>query len=320
MHSIGSLHLWLGFCAIIVALILVDLFLLGGRRSHAVSVKEALAWSAFWVTLALLFNAWLWWYADGLFGEAVARQKAVEFFTGYLIEKSLSVDNIFVFLLIFSFFKIPKIYQRRVLIYGVISAIVLRGIMIGIGAWLVAKAHWILYVFGAFLVITGIKMLIFSHKESTSLADNILLKWLQKRLPVTPVLHGESFFVKLNGMRYVTPLLFVLILIEFSDVIFAVDSVPAIFAVTQDPFIVFTSNIFAIMGLRALYFLLADMVERFTYLKYGLALILILIGSKMLIKPWYELSTWLALCLVACILIASVALSLALTKKQAQEP
>jgi tellurite resistance protein TerC len=260
--SFATPAMWGGFIVFVLLMLAVDMFLLGGRHAHKVSVKEALGWSLLWVALSFAFAGLMWWYLDGSAGRAVANTKALEFITGYLIEKSLSVDNIFVFLMIFSYFAVPAEYQRRVLLYGVLGAIVLRAIMILLGAWLVAEFHWILYVFGLFLLVTGFKMLVFADKEP-NLESNPALKWMRKHLRITPDYHAEKFTVMINGVRWFTPMFLVLVLIETSDVIFAVDSIPAIFAITTDPFIVFTSNIFAIMGLRALYFLLADMASRF---------------------------------------------------------
>lgn len=306
--------MWAGFILFVIAMLAVDMFALGGRHAHKVSVKEALGWSLVWVALSFLFAGLMWWYLDGSAGRAVANTKSLEFITGYLIEKSLSVDNIFVFLMIFSYFAVPAEYQRRVLLYGVLGAIILRATMILLGAWLVTQFHWVLYLFGLFLVITGFKMLVFADKEP-SLENNPALKWMRSRLRVTPDYHAEKFTVMINGVRWFTPMFLVLILIETSDVIFAVDSIPAIFAITTDPFIVFTSNIFAIMGLRALYFLLADMADRFHLLKYGLALVLVFVGAKMLVAYWYKVPIGLALGVVGLILLASVLASLAATRK-----
>jgi tellurite resistance protein TerC len=304
---------WAGFIAFVVAMLALDLFVLGGRSAHKVSAREALTWSAVWVSLSLGFCGLLWGWLDGTAGREVANAKALEFLTGYLIELSLSVDNIFVFIMIFSYFAVPAEYQRRVLIYGVLGAIVMRALMILGGAWLVQQFHWVLYLFGAFLLITGVKMLIFAEAES-DLAANPVLKWMRGHLRITDDYHGEHFAVVKDGARWFTPLFLVLVLIETSDVIFAVDSIPAIFAVTTDPFIVFTSNIFAIMGLRSLYFLLADLHGRFHLLKYGLALVLVFVGVKMLIADVYKVPIGLALGIVAVILLSSVAASLAATR------
>lgn len=313
IESVGNGWMWAGFIVFVLAMLAVDIFALGGKNAHRVSVKEALGWSIVWVSLALLFNAGLWWYLDVNVGREVANTKALEFLSGYLIEKSLSVDNIFVFLMVFSYFAVPPEYQRRVLLYGILGALVMRAIMILLGVWLVTQFSWVLYVFGAFLVITGVKMLIFADHEP-DLEKNPILRWLRGHLRITKDYEGERFFTIRNGVRYVTPLFLVLILIEATDLVFAVDSIPAIFAITTDPFIVFTSNIFAIMGLRALYFLLADMADRFHLLKYGLAVVLMFIGGKMLAAPWFHLPIQWSLGIVAGILLISVAASLALTQ------
>ncbi len=314
LTSIVTPIFWAGFVAFVLAMLALDLFVLGGRKAHAVSVREALGWSAAWATLALAFCGLLWFWLDGVAGREVANAKALEFLTGYLIEMSLSVDNIFVFIMIFAFFAVPAEYQRRVLVYGVLGAIVMRAGMILGGAWLVHQFHWVLYLFGAFLVITGFKMLIFAEAES-DLGRNPVLNWMRRHLRITDVYHGERFAVRIDGVRWFTPLFMVLVLIETSDVIFAVDSIPAIFAVTADPFIVFTSNIFAIMGLRSLYFLLADLNGRFHLLKYGLALVLVFVGTKMLVAGFYPVPIGLALGIVALILMSSVAASLYATRK-----
>jgi len=310
--SIGTPAMWTGFVAFVLAMLMVDLFLLGGRRAHRVSVKEALGWSLAWVSLALAFNALLWWHLAGTLGRELADTRALEFLTGYLIEKSLSVDNIFVFLMIFSFFGVPAEFQRRVLLYGVLAAIVLRATMILGGTYLVARFHWLLYVFGLILVVTGLRMLIFAEKPA-DLEKNPALIWMRRHLRVTAGYQGERFTVVQDGVRWFTPLFLVLVLIEISDVIFAVDSIPAIFAITTDPFIVFTSNIFAILGLRALYFLLADMATRFRLLKYDMALVLVFVGAKMLAAEFYKVPIGLALGVVAIIIGSSVVASLTAT-------
>ncbi len=313
--SIGTPALWIGFIVFVVAMLALDLFVLGGKKAHKVSAKEAIAWSIAWVGLALAFNALLWWWLDGSAGREVANAKSLEFFTGYLIEKSLSVDNIFVFLMIFSYFSVPPEYQRRVLLYGVLGAIVLRAVMILAGSVLVTKFHWVLYLFGLFLVITGFKMLIFADKAA-DLEKNPVLRWMRGHLRITSEFHGEKFTVVKEGVRWFTPMFLVLVLVEVSDLIFAVDSIPAIFAITTDPFIVFTSNIFAIMGLRAMFFLLADIADRFHLLKYGLAMALILVGVKMLIADFYKVPVGLALGVVGLIIATSIAASLFATRKQ----
>ena len=309
MELLGTWWMWSGFAAIVILLLLVDLLLVGGGKQHKVSLKEAAVWSLIWIGVALLFNGAIWWYLDANAGRELANQKAMEFFTGYLIEKALAVDNVFVWLMLFGYFAIPGELQRRVLLYGVLGAIVMRTGMIFGGSWLISQFHWVLYLFGAFLVLTGAKMLWMADQDP-DLATNPLLRWLRGHLRVTDGLHGEKFFVWQQGVRYVTPLFLVLILVEISDVIFAVDSIPAIFAITTDPFIVLTSNIFAIMGLRAMYFLLADFADRFVLLKYGLAVILLFIGAKMLLIDWIHIPIGLSLGVVALILIVSMLLSL----------
>ena len=312
---IGEPWMWAAFVGFVLAMLAVDLFLVGGNKAHKVGFKEAAAWSVVWVSLAMLFNLGLWWYLKGAYGGAVADAKAMEFLTGYLIEKALAVDNIFVFLMIFGFFAVPAEYQRRVLIYGVVGAILMRAAMILAGAWLVQEFHWVLYVFGAFLVVTGVKMLMFAEAEP-DLGRNPLLNWVKRHLRLTPDYRGEKFWVLENGVRTFTPLFLVLVMIELSDVIFAVDSIPAIFAITTDPFIVFTSNIFAILGLRAMYFMLAGMADRFHLLKYGLAMVLVFVGAKMLIVDFYKIPVGLSLGIVGLIIATFMFASLWATRKQ----
>ena len=313
IESFATAPMWAAFIAFVLAMLALDLFVFGGNKAHKVSVREAATWSLVWVSLALLFNAGLWWYLSGTAGPEIADRKALEFLTGYLIEKSLSVDNVFVFLLIFSSFHVAAEYQRRVLIYGVLGAILLRAVMILAGAWLVREFNWVLYIFGIFLVITGLRMLVMAEKKP-DLEKNLVLKFARRHLRISDGHHGEKFTVMKDGVRYFTPLFLVLILIEASDLVFAVDSIPAIFAVTTDPFIVFTSNIFAIMGLRALYFLMADVADRFHLLKYGLAMVLTFIGAKMLIAPWYHVPVAASLAIVAVLIGASVIASLIATR------
>jgi tellurite resistance protein TerC len=311
---IGEPWMWGAFIAFVIVMLLLDLFVFGGSKAHKVSVKEAAAWSVLWVALALAFNGLLFWYLKDTVGVEIAEQKSLEFLTGYVIEKSLSVDNVFVFLLIFTAFSVPAEYQRRVLLYGVLGAIVMRAIMIMAGAWVVREFSWVLYLFGAFLVITGIRMMR-AVDETPDLEQNPVLRFARRHLKVTDGYRGEKFWVMENGVRVFTPLFLVLIMIEATDLVFAVDSIPAIFAITTDPFIVFTSNIFAIMGLRALYFLLADMASRFHLLKYGLAMVLTFVGTKMLIAPWYHMPVQVSLAIVVTTLAASVAASLLSTRK-----
>ncbi|MBK6908094.1 MAG: TerC family protein [Rhodocyclaceae bacterium] len=313
MDTFATGPMWAGFIVFVLTMLALDLFVFGGGKAHRVHVKEAATWVGVWVSLALAFAGLLWWYLNGTQGAEVARTKTLEFLAGYLIEQSLSVDNMFVFVMIFTYFAVPPELQRRVLLYGVIGAIVMRAGMILAGVWLVAQFAWVLYVFGAFLVITGIKMLIFAESEP-DLDKNPLLRWLRGHLRITPEFHGERFFVKQNGLLWATPMFLVLMLIEVSDLVFAVDSIPAIFAVTTDPFIVFTSNIFAIMGLRALYFLLADMADRFHLLKYGLAIVLVFIGGKMLAMPWFHMPIQWSLSIVGSIILLSVMVSMWMTR------
>ncbi len=265
----------------------------------------AAGWSILWVTLSLLFNAAFWWYLVQTEGRAVADPQALAFLTGYLIEKALAVDNVFVWLMLFSYFAVPPALQRRVLVYGVLGAIVLRTIMIFAGSWLISQFEWLLYVFGAFLLFTGVKMAL-AKEDDSGIGDKPLVRWIRNHLRMTDKIEGERFFTRKNGVIYATPLLLVLILVELSDVIFAVDSIPAIFAVTTDPFIVLTSNLFAILGLRAMYFLLAGVAERFSMLKYGLSVILVFIGIKMLIVDFFHIPISISLGVVGGILVLTL--------------
>lgn len=317
--AIGTPFFYGVFAVVVIIMIAIDMLALKKNGSHKVSIKEALSWSLVWVAVSCAFAGWLYWYLNTHpdYGHAIAVEKTMEFFTGYVLEKSLAVDNIFVFLMIFAAFKVPPQYQHRVLLYGVFGAIILRTIMIVIGAALVARFEWILYVFGAFLLFTGIKMLIPSKgDEEDSITESFWFKWLSKHIRVSQNYDGEKFFTIENGKRIATPLLLVVIVIELSDVIFAVDSIPAVFAVTTDPFIVLTSNIFAILGLRAMYFLLADMADRFTYLQYGLAGVLCFIGIKMLLLYFnIHIPIALSLGVVFSALIASILVSLRVPPK-----
>ncbi|MBJ3815358.1 TerC family protein [Shimwellia pseudoproteus] len=301
MHSIGTPLMWGTFAAIVAVMLAIDLLIQGRRGVHAMSMKQAAGWSMVWVTLSLLFAAGLWWHLTGTAGPQVAKTQALAFLTGYIIEKALAVDNVFVWLMLFSYFSVPVALQRRVLVYGVLGAIVLRTIMIFTGSWLITQFDWILYIFGAFLLFTGVKMA-FAKEDDADLGDKPLVRWLRGHLRMTDNIENEHFFVRKNGLLYATPLMLVLIMVELSDVIFAVDSIPAIFAVTTDPFIVLTSNLFAILGLRAMYFLLAGVAERFSMLKYGLAVILVFIGAKMLIVDLYHIPVPVSLGVVAGIL------------------
>ena len=313
MESIGTWYWYTGFAVFVIVAIVVDLLVLESKGAKKVSFREALNWSIVWVVLSFIFNALLWWYLDDKFGREMANIKATEFFTGYLIEKTLAVDNIFVFLMLFTFFGVQPQYQRRVLILGVILAIVLRAIMILIGAWLIAKFHWILYVFGAILLITGVKMLLMAEADP-DIKKNPILRFMRRHIRITSEYHGEKFFIIKDGKRWFTPLFAVMVMIGITDVIFAVDSIPAIFAITLDPFIVLTSNVFAILGLRAMYFMLADMADRFHLLKYGLAFILVFIGIKMLLLDVYKIPIGFALSVVGIVLAISIFGSLWVTR------
>ncbi len=308
MHSVGTPMLWGGFAVVVLIMLAIDLFLQGRRGEHGMSVKQAAVWSLVWVSLSLLFCAAFWWYLASTEGRAVADPQALAFLTGYLIEKALAVDNVFVWLMLFSYFAVPAALQRRVLVYGVLGAIILRTIMIFAGSWLITQFEWLLYVFGAFLLFTGVKMAL-AKEDDTGIGDKPLVKWIRGHLRMTDKIESEHFFVRKNGLLFATPLLLVLILVELSDVIFAVDSIPAIFAVTTDPFIVLTSNLFAILGLRAMYFLLAGAAERFSMLKYGLSVILVFIGIKMLIVDFYHIPIAISLSVVFGILLVTLVIN-----------
>jgi tellurite resistance protein TerC len=320
--QVGEPWMWGAFVLFVLIALAVDILLLERKGSKAVSFKEALNWSILWIALSFVFNALLFLYlwdkysapeyaakfgAD--FGWLVAWEKSLEFLAGYLIEKSLAVDNIFVFLMIFTFFATPPEFQRRALIYGIIGAIILRAIMILVGVWLIQHFHWILYVFGAFLVYTGYKMWAHADDEP-DLEQNPVLRFLRSKMKITREYAEDKFFVLKDGVKYATPMFVVLIMIGVIDVVFAVDSIPAIFAITLDPFIVLTSNIFAILGLRAMYFLLANMKDKFHLLNYGLSIILVFIGAKMLLLDVYKIPVYVSLGVVITVLAASMILSL----------
>ena len=305
MNTVGTPLLWGGFAVVVAIMLAIDLLLQGRRGSHSMTMKQAAGWSILWVTLSLLFNAAFWWYLVQTQGRAVADPQALAFLTGYLIEKALAVDNVFVWLMLFSYFAVPPALQRRVLVYGVLGAIVLRTIMIFAGSWLISQFDWLLYVFGAFLLFTGVKMAL-AKEDDSGIGDKPLVRWIRSHLRMTDKIESERFFTRKNGVLFATPLLLVLILVELSDVIFAVDSIPAIFAVTTDPFIVLTSNLFAILGLRAMYFLLAGVAERFSMLKYGLSVILVFIGIKMLIVDFYHIPIAISLGVVFGILLVTL--------------
>ncbi|CDF84475.1 TerC family protein [Pseudomonas sp. QL9] len=308
---------WLVFLAIVLVLLVLDLGVLQ-RDHHEIGVRESLLLSAGYFACGLAFGGWVW-YAFGA-------THAMEYYTGFLVEQSLSMDNVFVMAMIFGFFGIPRRYQHQVLFWGILGAIVMRAVMIGLGAALVREFEWVMYIFGAFLLFSGVKMLFAKHEDEPDLANNPVLRFLRKHIRVTPHLHEHHFFVHLpdaNGkvVRFATPLFLALILIELADVVFAVDSVPAIFAITQDPFIVYTSNIFAILGLRALYFSLAAMIHRFVYLKYALALVLVFIGMKIFAHGLIgKVPAALSLGVTFGLLAGGILLSLLKTRKEGEEP
>jgi tellurite resistance protein TerC len=307
--SIGTPLMWALFAAFVLLALLVDFFALSRQGAHRVSMKEAAIWSLIWVAVSFVFVGWLWWHLRETHSAQVAHDKALEFVTGYLVEKALAVDNIFVFLMVFTYFAVPPEFQKRVLMIGILGALVLRAIMILLGAWLIAQFHWILYLFGAFLVFTGIKMW-WAAGQEPDLEANPALKWIRGHMKIAPHYDGERFFTVHGGVRMATPLLIVIVLIGIVDVVFAVDSIPAIFAITTDPFIVLTSNVFAILGLRALYFLLANMHERFHLLSYGLAIVLVFIGTKMLLIDVYKIPVAWSLGVTVTVLTLTMILSL----------
>ncbi len=275
-----------GFLIFVLMMLALDLGVFN-RKTHVVTFKEATIWSIVWVTLALIFNAGFYYYASSKFGAQIGSQFALEFLTGYVLEYSLSIDNIFVFVLVFSYFRIPPEYKHRVLFYGILGALIFRAIFIALGSALM-QFNWIIYIFGAFLIITGIKMF-FSNDEEIEPEKNILIRLFRRFMPVTTEINGKDFFVVKDGIKHATPLFIALLFLEGTDIIFAVDSVPAIFGVTKEPLIVFTSNIFAIMGLRSMYFMLAGIISKFYLLKYGLAVVLVFVGLKMVwLNPMFD--------------------------------
>lgn len=307
---IANHWLWIGFNAFVLFMLALDLGVFH-RKAHVVSFREAIAWTVTWVGLALLFSLGV-----AHFGGS---EKAVEFLTGYVIEYSLSVDNIFVFALLFSYFAVPAQYQHRVLFWGILGALVMRATMIGAGTLLITKFAWIIYVFGAFLILTGIKMIV-KKEEEIHPERNPVVRWFKKLMPVTSGYRGDKFFIIENGVRHATPLFVVLLLVEVSDLIFAVDSIPAIFAVTKDPFIVYTSNVFAILGLRSLYFALAGVMDKFHYLKIGLGVVLSFVGMKMLLgHTEWKIDTHFSLAVIVTILLTSVVASLIWPRRKATE-
>ena len=313
LETVGTPLMWMLFVVFVFVALLIDFFALNRRGAHAVSMREATVWSLIWIAVSFVFVGWLWWYLGGTGGEPAAREvagvKAIEFITGYLIEKALAVDNIFVFLMLFTYFSVPAGLQKRVLMIGILGALVLRAVLILVGTWLIAQFHWVLYLFGAFLVFTGIKMW-WAAGQEPDLESNPALKWVRSHMRIAPHYDGEKFFTVVDGVKMATPLFVVIVFIGIVDVIFAVDSIPAIFAITTDPFIVLTSNVFAVLGLRAMYFLLAGMHERFHLLTYGLAIVLGFIGAKMLLVDLYKIPVAWALVATVSILAVSMALSL----------
>lgn len=311
MQQVAGTGMWLGFSLFLVIALAVDAFVISRyrARSHA-SIRNAVFWTLVWVALALLFNLLLWVYLQRTTDALFANTRALEFFTGYLIEKSLSVDNLFAFYMIFQHFRIPAQYQQRVFTYGIWGAVIMRLIFIMLGVWLLAKFHWLLYIMGVFLFLTGIKMF-FMEDNKKDLAETAVMRLAKYFFRVTPEFDEEKFFIRKNKLLYATPLFIALIFIELSDVMFAFDSIPAIFAITRDPFIIWTSNIFAILGLRALYFVLASMITRFYLLKYGVALILTFIGAKMMLAPWLHIPVTISLIVIATIIVIFSMLSLA---------
>jgi tellurite resistance protein TerC len=297
-----NIWFWVLFNVFVLGLLALDLGVFH-RNDHAVSMKEASIWTVVWISISLLFNLGVYLYAGP--------EPALQFLTGYLIEKSLSVDNIFVFVVLFSYFNVPVIYQHRVLFWGILGALIMRGILIGVGAFLITQFHWVIYIFGAFLIFTGIRMAV-QKDEHVEVESNGVVKLLRRVMPVTTSYHGHDFFVRQAGKLFATPLFVVLLVVETTDLVFALDSIPAIFAVTTDPFLVYTSNVFAILGLRSLYFLLAEVVTKFRFLKIGLSAILVFVGVKMLIEGFYHIPIVASLVVIASILTISIVASLLL--------
>lgn len=308
---------WIGFNLFVLAMLALDLGVFH-RKAHEVKMKEALTWSAVWIGMALLFNLLIYlnWESIVPSSSYNSAQAAMAFFTGYIIEKSLSVDNVFVFIMIFAYFKVPAMYQHKVLFWGIIGALIMRAICIAAGVTLLKQFHWLIYVFGAFLILAGIKMLLQKDKKMDP-EKNPVLRLFRRLVPVTPDYHAAKFFVRIDGRRFATPLFIVLLFIEMTDLIFAVDSIPAILAITQDPFIVYTSNVFAILGLRALYFALAGIMQLFHYLHYGLSAILVFVGGKMVLTDIVgKVPMGISLSVIASILFLSVLASLLFPPKQ----
>ena len=316
MESIGNIWLYLAFFAIVMVMLAIDFLGFKQKEGQTVQVRTAAYWSIAWVSVAMLFGGGLWLYLKQTAGLDVANTKVMEYLAGYLLEKSLAIDNVFVWLMIFAAFAIPPALQRKILLYGVLGAIVLRTIFIFIGAWFVQEFSWILYLFGAFLVYTGFKFLRGQDDEDSNIEDMAILEWLRKHMRITPQLEGSRFFVRKEGLLWATPLFLVLILVEASDVIFAVDSIPAIFAVTSDPFIVLTANLMAILGLRAMFFLLAGAATKMHYLPYGLGIILVFIGFKMLMLDVFHMPIWISLSFIVIVLAITAWLSIRHSRKR----
>jgi len=323
MVTVGTPLLWTFFVGFVIVALAVDFMAMAKQGAHTVSIREATIWSVIWVAVSLVFVSWLWWYLGGTDSDVAVRKlanaKALEFVTGYLVEKALAVDNIFVFLMLFNYFAVPPQFQKRVLMLGIIGALILRAIMILVGAWLINQFHFIMYIFGAFLVFTGVKMWFASGEEETDLSDNPALKWVSRHIRIADRYDGEKFFTVVNGIKMATPLLVVILLIGVVDIIFAVDSIPAIFAITTDPFIVLTSNVFAILGLRAMFFLLASMHDKFHLLSYGLAIVLSFIGVKMLIIDLYKIPIAVSLGFTVLVLAATMILSVKFPPKEKEQ-
>lgn len=315
METIGTLWLYLAFFSIVLVMLFIDFLGFKQKQGQEVKVRTAAYWSIAWVSVATLFGGGLWLYLEQTAGTAIANAKVMEYFAGYLLEKSLAIDNVFVWLMIFAAFAIPPALQRKLLLYGVLGAIVLRTIFIFIGAWFVQEFSWILYIFGAFLVYTGFKFLRGQDEEESNIEDMAILKWLRKHMRITPQLEGDKFFIRKDSLLWATPLFLVLLLVEASDVIFAVDSIPAIFAVTTDPFIVLTANLMAILGLRAMFFLLSGAASKMHYLPYGLGIILVFIGFKMLMLDVFHMPIWISLSFIVLVLTITAILSIRHSKK-----
>lgn len=317
METIGSLWLYLAFFGIVTVMLVIDFLGFKQKQGQEIKLKTAAYWSIAWVSVATLFGGGLWLYLQQTVGVNIANAKVMEYFAGYLLEKSLAIDNVFVWLMIFAAFAIPPALQRKLLLYGVLGAIVLRTIFIFIGAWFVQEFSWVLYIFGAFLVYTGFKFLK-GQEEDPNIEDMAILKWLRKRMRITATMENDKFFVRKDGLIWATPLFLVLILVEASDVIFAVDSIPAIFAVTTDPFIVLTANLMAILGLRAMFFLLSGAASKMHYLPYGLGIILVFIGFKMLMLDVFHMPIWISLSFIMTVLAITAWLSIRHSKKHHQ--